>query len=142
MRVYCKKEGKKFGKLENNRYLCTTLTNRRAKKWRFHLAVRIPASHAGYTSSSLVGATKRGVSTNIDAPPLFISKGVKFEANRLFEPLKVLRTLMAFGANREQGYSTFNLHSSVNSLSETLTPSNISTHDSDPDRENHRAGAD
>ena len=30
-----------------------SLTNR----WRFHLAVRIPASHAGYTSSSLVGAT-------------------------------------------------------------------------------------
>ena len=27
------------------------------KLWRFHLAVRIPASHAGYTSSSLVGAT-------------------------------------------------------------------------------------
>ena len=100
MRVYCKKEGKKFGKLENNRYLCSTLTNRRAKKWRFHLAVRIPASHAGYTSSSLVGATKRGVSTNIDAPHLFISKGVKFEANRLFEPLKVLRTLMTFGAKK------------------------------------------
>ena len=25
--------------------------------WRFHLAVRIPASHAGYTGSSPVGAT-------------------------------------------------------------------------------------
>ena len=26
--------------------------------WRFHLAVRIPASHAGYTGSSPVGATQ------------------------------------------------------------------------------------
>ena len=32
-------------------------THRNLLIWRFHLAVRIPASHAGYTGSSPVGAT-------------------------------------------------------------------------------------
>ena len=31
------------------------------RPWRFHLAVRIPASHAGYTGSSPVGATLRPI---------------------------------------------------------------------------------
>ncbi len=41
----------KFGYPENLPYICTH------KLGRFHLAVRIPASHAGYTGSSPVGAT-------------------------------------------------------------------------------------
>ena len=69
MRVLLQKVNKKFGKAKNLFYLCTTKIDRTAK-WRFHLAVRIPASHAGYTSSSLVGATRRGVSTQ-DAPLSF-----------------------------------------------------------------------
>ncbi len=35
------------------------------------------------------------------------SSGGKNRANGLFEPLKVLRPLIAFGTNRKQGFSTF-----------------------------------
>ena len=56
---------------------------------------------------------------------------IVLKANGLFEPLKVLRTLIAFGTKELEkfGFSIlifhFLFHSSVNSLSEAITPFNF-----------------